>query len=455
MSLSDILHSTLKTFVQSLEEKYEIKIGDEMWGRNSRKSSSVPEGTIRVSSDPQNPIVYHPRFGNFRPEIARIARVIQPQVPRAQAVQAVPQAPRAVPQAPRTVRVNLVSQSQFKLEMERLKLRSQHTQPKKKSFTLPSDLIRYIVSFIIKTSKTISLHRRVCKHWNESLQLSAFENDFGTECVSYFSSNEEADTVALRTLGLRTRYFDCKTNERVIELSENLPNLKSIWISQSSHLQTFTFSPFSHSHSLKNLTLFMCNRITTESVEKLIEMSPNLESLLINDCPLVATFQNTKIFENLTRLTLIDLPLFQINPEMVLSKCTYLSLLGMNLTDDICRFIVSLTSIKTLKLQNRNLTDLTLIEISKNCKEIENLCISKNRFTDIGVLEISKSCCKILTLELEELNLTDEAVFQVVKNLPLLKYINIYHSTKTISNRNFKLLRIIKPELKMKYKYLY
>jgi hypothetical protein len=118
-------------------------------------------------------------------------------------------------------------------------------------------------------------------------------------------------------------------------------------------------------------------------------------------------------------------PIIQFTIEFYSSKLT---------EECIISVIKKNPQIRSFRVNSPNITDKTLLEISKNCKGLKYLDLSNNsQITEIGILEIANSCSQLEHLNLTQLRLSEATrqkfpsiILALAKNVKYLKYLDIY-----------------------------
>ena len=155
----------------------------------------------------------------------------------------------------------------------------------------------------------------------------------------------------------------------------------------------------SHCSNLQSLYIGGINNITNNGLVQLSRCSKNLEVLYIREC------------NNISDDGIIEL-------TTNCNKLQSLYIAGSSLTDKgLIRVAKNLPRLQTLNISECvNVTDVGIIELGQNCKELESLFVGGCDISDQGVIELLKLCSSLLTLNINGCNnITDSGIAELNK----------------------------------------
>lgn len=216
---------------------------------------------------------------------------------------------------------------------------------------LPSDLVRFIVNFMLySTSKAVSQLRGVCKNWERAL------SDDALKCYDGFENVFENETgrLLMNVVGMRTKNFMSLLydNAWVINVARMCPNIVTLNLNHCIDIgDTAIMAVARGCPDLVYLNLTCCHKITDESVVAVANMCPKLETLILGEC-----------------YPITDNSIVQVARK--LPKLKYLNVVW-------CDF----------------LTDRSIVEVACRCPELMCLLISGcDGVTDASIHALSVGC---------------------------------------------------------------
>ena len=273
--------------------------------------------------------------------------------------------------------------------------------------SLPSDILRYIVSFSDHTSWDVLYFSQVCKNWNTIFCKSSI-TDFseGIECIAISPLLFTLNYI----IGNRTQIIDFnRVRETNLQIAGRCPNLRCLRSKNSKFLTDDVFSEILRSCPFLSEISISSSNMTVKSFFEIGKNCKDLKNLELifddynshnfwYDEGLVEIFRNCLKMENLT---------IELNCHR-----------SSNVFHEISR----LKNLKQLSLKCYYINEETIGKIVSECSNIVNL------YLGLGYCH-------------------DELYFKIADNLPNLEEINFHHtlSTHCITDciRKFKKLKCI------------
>ncbi|KAI3911804.1 hypothetical protein MKX01_038246 [Papaver californicum] len=169
-------------------------------------------------------------------------------------------------------------------------------------------------------------------------------------------------------------------------------------------------------HNLASLSLESCSRIGNDGLQAIARCCPKLQSITIKDCPLVGDQGISSLISSSQALMKLKLQNLNITDVSLAVVGHY----GRNVTDLVLTGLQSVSergfwvmgNAQGLQKLNmfaitscRGITDLALEAVAKGCPNLKNLFLCKCSFvSDNGLVAFTKNSASIENLQLEECN---------------------------------------------------
>ncbi|KAL4216584.1 hypothetical protein ACF0H5_024307 [Mactra antiquata] len=245
---------------------------------------------------------------------------------------------------------------------------------------------------------------------------------------------------------------DCRflTNKGIADLLASCKLIEDLKIIRCSDVTDIAFATLQTNEHLVYLNLDGSSRLTDNTLRKIAECCPNLQSLHLNHCTKVTNGGVNSLARNCHHI--IEL---QLNhccrvgddalSEIVLGcpNITCLHLMSCGIGDTGVRYLSRLTALRNLDLSHvPRITSESVIYVSKYCKHLNSLNVSLNGSMDDSLLsQIAMNLKGLKRLYCVSCNVSDTGLKDIAKYCPLLEALDIGwcqgvtdHGVRVISN---------------------
>jgi F-box/leucine-rich repeat protein 2/20 len=234
---------------------------------------------------------------------------------------------------------------------------------------------------------------------------------------------------------LRIPYFDNGgkiTDIGLMAVAKNCHGLVEVDVSDSYHLTDLSLIELANNCSnLTVLNIRWCINMTDKGLIEIVKKCVNLQCIDLSgnkhctDDALIAISCNCLDLRSISLSN--SLKFSDIGVISIIRKCSKLE--EIDLSNDVLGDGLVFEDEEDFD----NITDLTLIEISKNCPNLNSLNLATcGKITDIGVFAIAKSCLELVDFDISHVKITNLTKLEIKKNLKKIMHFN---STAAIEKR--------------------